>query len=231
MNRVVGQALSLRRPLRPPLLVNRRTFLMGVAGLAGCARGRPRLNVYNWSNYVAPDTIANFEAEFGVRVRYAIYESNEEMLAKVLSGNSGWDVVFPTHNRIPPMRQYGLLAPLDHARLPNLPNLEPRFQSPPWDPHLDHCVPYMWGATGIAYNRSVMPTQFDGQRQPAPGGARGHRAEAAAARLSERRISRPVGGWRHPDGALLGDHGAAGYRRRAAAWVRIPGRGISAVRR
>jgi spermidine/putrescine transport system substrate-binding protein len=132
-------------------------FLMGAAGLAGCARGRPRLNVYNWSNYVAPDTIANFEAEFGVRVRYATYESNEEMLAKVLGGNSGWDVVFPTHNRIPPMRQYGLLAPLDHARLPNLPNLEPRFQSPPWDPRLEYCVPYMWGATGIAYSQSVAP--------------------------------------------------------------------------
>src|ERR1035441_6133856 len=104
-------------------------FLIGVAGLAGRARGRPRLNVYNWSNYVAPDTIANFEAEFGVRVRYATYESNEELLAKVMGGNSGWDVVFPSHNRIPPMRQYGLLARLDHARLPNLPHLEPRFRS------------------------------------------------------------------------------------------------------
>lgn len=139
-------------------ILNRRIFLMGVAGLAGCAHGRPRLNVYNWSNYVAPDTIANFEREFGVRVRYATYESNEEMLAKVLGGNSGWDVVFPTHNRIPPMRQYGLLARLDHARLSNLPNLEARFQNPPWDPRLEYCVPYMWGATGIAYNRSVAPT-------------------------------------------------------------------------
>ncbi|HVN06464.1 MAG TPA: spermidine/putrescine ABC transporter substrate-binding protein [Bryobacteraceae bacterium] len=136
--------------------MNRRVFLMGIAGAAGCARG-PRLNVYNWSNYVAPDTVSNFEREFGVHLRYATYESNEEMLAKVLSGNSGWDVVFPTHNRIPPMRQYGLLASIDHARLPNLPNLEPRFQLPPWDPHLDNCVPYMWGATGIAYNRSVTP--------------------------------------------------------------------------
>ena len=130
---------------------------MGLSGLAGCTRGRPRLNVYNWSNYVAPDTIADFEAEFGVYVRYATYESNEEMLAKVLSGNSGWDVVFPTHNRILPMHLYGLLARQDHARLPNLRNLEPRFQSPPWDPRLEYCVPYMWGATGIAYNRSVAP--------------------------------------------------------------------------
>ena len=137
--------------------MNRRVFLFGAAALAACARKRPRLNVYNWSNYVAPDTVANFEREFGVEVRYATYESNEEMLAKVLGGNSGWDVVFPTHNRILPMREYGLLASLNHAWLPNLANLEPRFQTPPWDPRLEVCVPYMWGATGIAYNRSVAP--------------------------------------------------------------------------
>jgi spermidine/putrescine transport system substrate-binding protein len=137
--------------------MNRRIFLLGVPGLAGCSRGRPRLNVYNWSNYVAEDTVSNFEKESGVRVRYATYESNEEMLAKVLSGNSGWDVVFPTHNRILPMGQYGLLARINHAWLPNLDRLEPRFRTAPWDPHLEWCVPYMWGATGIAYNRSVQP--------------------------------------------------------------------------
>ena len=69
--------------------MNRRTFLMGMAAtaaLAGCSRDRrPRLNVYNWSAYVAPDTISNFEAEFEVKVHYTTYESNEEMLAKVLT--------------------------------------------------------------------------------------------------------------------------------------------------
>ena len=73
---------------------------------------RPRLNVFNWSSYVGPDTIPNFEREFDVRVRYAVYESNEEMLARVMSGNSGWDVVFPTSYLIEPMRSFGLLAPL-----------------------------------------------------------------------------------------------------------------------
>ena len=65
--------------------MNRRVFLMGVAGLAGCARARPRLNVYNWSNYVAPDTIANFEAEFGVEVRYysIIYEAIDDVKQKM----------------------------------------------------------------------------------------------------------------------------------------------------
>ena len=91
--------------------MKRRHFLASLAGLSACARDpRPRLNVYNWSAYIAPETIPNFEREFGVRVRYATYESNEEMLAKVFTGNSGWDVVFPTHSRIGPMRAHGLLV-------------------------------------------------------------------------------------------------------------------------
>jgi len=133
--------------------MKRRSFLLGAAALAGCADTRRRLNVYNWSNYVAPDTIPGFEAEFGVRVRYGTYESNEEMLAKVMTGNSGWDVVFPTHNRIAPMRQYGLLAPLEPAALPGLVNLDARFRGL----DLAWAVPYMWSSTGIVYNRSVSP--------------------------------------------------------------------------
>lgn len=138
--------------------MNRRVFLMGLAGLAGCSRSpQPRLNVYNWSAYVAPDTIRNFEAEYGVEVRYATYESNEEMLAKVLTGNSGWDIVFPTHNRIQPMSAYNLLAELRHDWLPALGNLRADFQRPEWDPQLRWNVPYMWTSTGIVYNRSVQP--------------------------------------------------------------------------
>ncbi len=92
-----------------------------------------------------------------MRVRYGLYESNEEMLAKVMTGNSGWDIVFPTHSRIQPMVKNGLLARLDHSRLRNLGNLDPQFQRPFWDPDLDYCVPYMWNGTGIAYNTSVAP--------------------------------------------------------------------------
>ena len=63
--------------------MNRRSFLVLGAATVGCTGGGARLNVFNWSSYVAPDTIPNFEREFGVRVRYAVYESNEEMLARV----------------------------------------------------------------------------------------------------------------------------------------------------
>lgn len=139
--------------------MNRRAFLgVSAAALAGCARDtRPRLNVYNWSSYIDPTTIAAFERERGVRVRYGTYESNEEMLAKVVTGNSGWDVVFPTHTRVPQMANHGLLAPLDHRRLPLLSNLDPRFAHPEWDPGLRWCVPYHWNGTGVIYNRKQAP--------------------------------------------------------------------------
>jgi spermidine/putrescine transport system substrate-binding protein len=140
--------------------MKRRAFLTSAlsAGVSACRRDpRPRLNVYNWSAYVAPDTIPNFEKEYGVRVRYVTYESNEEMLAQVVSGNSGWDIVFPTHNRVPPMSAMGLIAPLDRRRLKNLSNLESQFQSPSWDRDLRWSIPYMWFGSGIAFNRSVAP--------------------------------------------------------------------------
>ncbi len=139
--------------------MKRRELLAALAAapLAACTRdNRPRLNVYNWSAYIDPAMLARFGRERGVRIRYGTYESNEEMLAKVMTGNSGWDVVFPTHSRLVPMARAGLLAPLRGTRLPSLGNLDARFRAPVWDPDLRLGVPYMWNATGIVYNRAEL---------------------------------------------------------------------------
>jgi spermidine/putrescine transport system substrate-binding protein len=148
--------------------MKRRTFL--IAGVTtACSRDRrPRLNIYNWSTYIDPQMLARFERQRGVRLRYGTYESNEEMLAKTMTGNSGWDVVFPTHSRLGPMARAGLVATLDHARLPSLKNLHPRFQHPAWDPDLHLGVPYMWNATGVAYNRAqtAVPRGWEGLWSP-----------------------------------------------------------------
>jgi spermidine/putrescine-binding protein len=119
---------------------------------AGCGRRRRRLNVYNWSDYIGRNTIPAFEREFNVEVRYGTYEVAEEMFAKVMTGNSGWDVVFPSNSYVVPMMHMGLLEKLDHSLLPNLVNLDERFRSPFWDPKLEWSVPYMHGATGIVYS-------------------------------------------------------------------------------
>lgn len=139
--------------------MRRRTFLLAVPGAAaGCFSGnRARLNVYNWSSYVAPETIPDFEREFNARVRYVTFESVEEMLAKVATGNSGFDVVFPTNNYIAPLIDGRLLAPLNHQKLTNLDQLESRFQAPPWDKDLRWCVPFMYSTTGIVHHSSLEP--------------------------------------------------------------------------
>jgi spermidine/putrescine-binding protein len=74
-----------------------------------------------------------------------------------MTGNSGWDVVFPPSEFIQPMRELDLLAPIEHERLKNLDQLAKPFQSPSWDPHLEVCVPYMHGSTGIVYRTTVTP--------------------------------------------------------------------------
>jgi spermidine/putrescine-binding protein len=137
--------------------MKRRVFIAGALGAAACGRSRPRLNVYNWSDYVAPDTIANFERESGIRVRYGTYESVQEMLAKVMGGNSGWDVVFPSAEYLQPMRDLGLLAELRHDLLPNLDAIDESFRQPPWDPELRWSVPYMHGTTGVLYQKKLAP--------------------------------------------------------------------------
>lgn len=140
------------------MTTRRGLLITATTALAACHRDtRPRLNVFNWSDYIAKETVPNFEREYGCRVRYGIYESNEEMLARVMSGNSGWDIVFPTSYFIEPMRANDLLAPIHRAQLANLPNLEPAFQKPAWDPSLQWSVPYMVTAAGIAFNRSLSP--------------------------------------------------------------------------
>lgn len=110
-----------------------------------------QLNVYNWSDYIADDTLPNFEREFGVRVTYDTYESNEELLAKIQAGATGYDVIVPSNYIVEILIAEGRLEPLDHARLPNLRHLDPRFRNPPYDPENRHSVAYQWGTSGIAY--------------------------------------------------------------------------------
>ncbi len=140
------------------MISRRRTlFFLGLSGIPGCNRGnRLRLNVFNWSNYAGADTLRRFEEETGIRLRYSVYESNEELLARVMSGNSGWDVVFPSNYFIAPMHNMGLLARFDRTHLKNIPNLDPVFAAPAWDARLNWCVPYMWGSSGILYNPKIV---------------------------------------------------------------------------
>lgn len=124
------------------------------AGPAGPALAR-ELHVYNWSEYIDPQIYADFEEEFGVRVVEDTFASNEELLAKLQAGATGYDVIVPSDYMVEIMIEQGLLAELDHKNIPNLKNIAPKFADPPYDPQMVHCVPYQWGTTGIGYNSEL----------------------------------------------------------------------------
>lgn len=132
--------------------------------LEACGRERPRataggelgpledrLNLYIWSDYLADDTVPGFEREFGVRVVVDTYESNEDMVAKLLAGATGYDVVVPSSYVFPVLLANDLLLPLSRRYLTHWANLAPLFLDPSWDPGNAHAVPYQWGMTGIAW--------------------------------------------------------------------------------
>jgi putrescine transport system substrate-binding protein len=112
------------------------------------------LNVYNWSDYIAEDTIANFEAETGIKVNYDVYDNNEIVDAKLLAGSSGYDIVVPSGNFLERQIKAGLILPLDKSKLTNLGNLDPAVMATAagQDPDNAHGVPYMINTIGYGYN-------------------------------------------------------------------------------
>ena len=112
------------------------------------------LNVYNYSDYIAEDTIPNFEKQTGIRVTYDVYDSDEVLEAKLLAGSSGYDVVVPTLNFFGRQIQAGVFKPLDKSKIPNLANLDPAVMEriATQDPGNRYGVPYMSGTTGIGFN-------------------------------------------------------------------------------
>jgi putrescine transport system substrate-binding protein len=116
------------------------------------------LHVYNWVDYVGPTTIADFEARTGIRVAYDTYDSNEVLETKMLTGRSGYDVVFPS--AVPLARQIGAgaIGRLDKSKLPNLANMDPFAMERVAlnDPGNAYAIPYMWGTAGLGYNPAMV---------------------------------------------------------------------------
>ena len=116
------------------------------------------LHVYNWTDYIGETTIADFEAKTGIKVTYDTYDSNEILETKLLTGNTGYDVVFPTSTIVGRMAKVGVFLKLDKARLPNFSNLDPEAmrQVAINDPGNEHAIAYMWGTTGIGYSPAMV---------------------------------------------------------------------------
>ena len=114
-----------------------------------------QLHIYNWSDYIAPDTVARFEKETGIKVTYDVYDSNEVLEAKLLAGKSGYDLVVPSANPYMARQiQAGVYKTIDKSKLANYGNLDPKILAnvAGADPGNAHGVPYLWGTTGLGYN-------------------------------------------------------------------------------
>jgi spermidine/putrescine transport system substrate-binding protein len=167
--------------------VNRRSFLgaAGLAGsaaaLAACTGGgtgsaappasagagpttapagdiENELFMYNWSLYIAPENYEAFQEEYGVETfQYDTYANNEELIAKLQGGASGYDIASPTAEYIPGMVEEGFLAKLDLSRIPNSQLMNAKFKGLAWDPNYDYHIPKDYGTTGILYRGKLVP--------------------------------------------------------------------------
>jgi spermidine/putrescine transport system substrate-binding protein len=112
-----------------------------------------QLSVYNWSTYIADDTIPTFEELCGVTVTYDTYPTDGDMLSRIRQGNPGYDIVVPTAGTAQVMIEEGLLEELDFANIPNFANVAQVYVNPVFDPENKYTVPYQVGGLGVAYNR------------------------------------------------------------------------------
>lgn len=141
----------------PKLLVLGSVFALQ-AGLAHANS----INVFNWSDYIAPDTVEKFTAATGITVNYDVFDSNETLEARMLAGSSGFDIVVPTSDYMQRQIMAGVYQPLNRDLLPNLENMDADLMAlaAAFDPGNEHSVIYLWGTTGIGYNTEAVAARL-----------------------------------------------------------------------
>jgi spermidine/putrescine transport system substrate-binding protein len=126
--------------------------ILAAAMIALPAAAADQFHLYNWNNYIAPETIKRFEDSCKCEVVQTYYSDNEELLAKLAAGAKGYDMLVPTSNAVQALIKGGQLKPLDKSQLPNLKNINPIYLDTPFDPGNKYSVPYAMSTTIIGYN-------------------------------------------------------------------------------
>jgi len=132
--------------------------LLAATGMADAAE----LNIYNWGEYINPEVLKKFEEETKIKVKLSTYSSNEEMLAKIQGGASGYDVIFPSVHMQDIMAKLDLLEKTDINKYEGFKNIDPLFLRAKSDPNGEYCLPYAWGSVGIFYNRKILGKDVTG---------------------------------------------------------------------
>ena len=133
-------------------------LLLAALLLASCGKSPSarQVNVYIWTNYLPKEVIEDFQRRTGITVNVDTYDSNEAVLAKLQSGVADYDVVVPSDYMLKTLIPQGLVRSLDRARLPHFKNLDPRFLDQKYDPGNAHSAPYVWGTTGIGFDKKKL---------------------------------------------------------------------------
>lgn len=143
------------------LLIACTAFMLAACGEKPAGEQKTVINVYNWGDYVAPGVIEKFEEEFGIKVNYEECSSNEEMLTKIETGGTSYDVILPSDYMIETMRNRNLLMELDYSNIPNFANIGEQFKGLAYDPDQKYTVPYNWGTMGILYDTKKVTEPVD----------------------------------------------------------------------
>lgn len=127
----------------------------------GCGEDKPTLNVYNWGDYIDESVIPQFEQEFGVKVNYETFATNEDMYQKLKQGGNAYDVAIPSDYMIEKMIKEDMLLKIDMDNVSNYKYIDERFKGLDFDPNNEYSVPYMWGTVGIIYNTKEVDGKVD----------------------------------------------------------------------
>lgn len=126
-----------------------------------CGEEKPSISVYNWGDYIDKEVLRDFEEEYGIKVKYDMFETNEDMYIKLKQGGSSYDVAFPSDYMIERMINEDMLAKIDKENIPNLEKVDEDFLDLDFDPNNEYSVPYMWGTVGIIYNTTMVDEDVD----------------------------------------------------------------------
>lgn len=133
-----------------------RALVAGTWLLASVGHGADTLHVYNWNNYIGPQTLERFRTECKCNVSYDTYGSNDELLAKLAAGAKGYDILVPTGNAVEALIRQQALLPVDKGKLANIGNLDPAYLNPHFDRGNRYSIPYAYTVTLIGYNEERM---------------------------------------------------------------------------
>lgn len=146
---------QLLSPTRRGFLSAVGTAAVGLSfTLEGCKPRGPHINFYNWDTYIGKTTLKDFHRETNVTVDMSLFSNNDELFAKLRSGNQGYDVIVPTNDFVERFIEADLIAPLDHSKIPNFKNIASQFRNPEFDPGRKYSMPYTWIILGLGYRMS-----------------------------------------------------------------------------